>query len=512
MTPIFEFLVELIRSLRSSEKRDFKKYIQFWGERKTKYSILFDLIDAGLKQRSTQPQKIFLSVLKKMGLNDVDNLSRFLVEKILESMRATQQYAPKEKELNELIRDINFLIQKEFYETSLTYIKRARRIAQEIERLNYLLDLIFYERSILIRGGLDENGKRMKALDLEENEILESLKIRSKLQSAAIYLSNKHKLDYGAYWKPQLPDIAMPSDTNMSFWTRLFYAQYQSGLILHAIQANGGLNLRAFPKDILNEIFEQEYSVYQLYESMAYMKDEDPGMYWLTLDRFLTICFHLGKDQFFKKVDQQNDGFKHAEKNLIFYRNIAYLYLVNFIKNMKFKEAKSFVEEHAMFEKVQEFHAKIPAFRLSIIVTNCSEVYFVLEDYKTVYQWLHHKRFQNAQTPFFPAVLMKAMGIVSKIELGLFLKERFEAKEILALRKMIEKSEHQDAEYISLVLMFESAMFCRNRASLIATLKPYWEAIQKIPDFKVSQNALIYCWVESRVKEQTMLSIIPNYQ
>ena len=102
---------------------------------------------------------------------------------------------------------------------------------------------------------------------------------------------------------------------------------------------------------------------------------------------------------------------------------------------------------------------------------------------------------------------MKAMGIISKIELGLFLKERFETKEIAVLRKMKEKGDHHDAEYISLVLMFESAMFCRNRVSLIAILKPYWEEIQKIPDFKLSQNVLIYCWVESRVKEQTMLSV-----
>lgn len=512
MTPIFEFLVELIGSLKPSEKRDFKKFIQFWGGNKPKYVILFDLIDAGLKQKTTHPQRIFVTVSRHEELKDLDNLSRFLIDKILEAMRATQHYAPKEKELNALIRDINFLVQKEFYEASLDYIKRARRIAIEIERLNYLLDLIFYERSILIRGRLDQNGKRMNALDQEEKEVLESLALRSKFQTAAIFLSNKHKMDYRGNWAPDLPKSSVPAESSMLFWTNLYHAQYQTALHLQHIQPNGGLNLREVPIEVLNEIFENEYKVYQMYESMSFMKEEDPGMYWLVIDRFLTICLHLNKDQFFKHVDKLNNGFKYANKNVIFYRNISYLYLVNFIKNIKFEEAKAFIEEHSLFEKIQEYYLKIPNYRLSVLVANCAEVYFVTEDFKKVHQWIYHKHYQSPQTPFFPDVLLKAMGFIAKIELGLYGKERFESKEIQSFRKTIEKSDRHDAEHIALVLMFESAMYCQTRISLRDVLKPYWENIQKIQNFKNSTNALIYCWVESRVKEQSLISTFPTYK
>src|SRR5262245_37410973 len=108
-------LIELIRSLTQSQKRDFKKFAQFYGRTEgRKYLQLFDAVNRYLAgKKSEKDLTAFLLTIPVFKTREVVNAqARYLFDKILLSVRTLPEAQPRQQRLHGVFQDINFLYHK----------------------------------------------------------------------------------------------------------------------------------------------------------------------------------------------------------------------------------------------------------------------------------------------------------------------------------------------------------------------------------------------------------------
>ena len=133
-------LSRLMRSLSKSQKRDFKKYVNFWAtDSKTtrKYIQLFDVVQRHISSSKEEASLTgHILELQKFGktVKDVSSLAQYLYLKILESMRTTPDSSRYLNQLNAMEQDLVFLYNKNLFGDCSEIIKRALPLARELDK------------------------------------------------------------------------------------------------------------------------------------------------------------------------------------------------------------------------------------------------------------------------------------------------------------------------------------------------------------------------------------------
>lgn len=162
-------LFNLVKSMKKSEKRYFRLFVNSEDKAETKYIRLFDLIDE---------QEIFDedALLKKDPLlkaNQLSNLKAQLYKKVLQSIRQYNHSSVLDIQIREMIDHAQILFNRSLYEQCAALLKKAKKQAHKVDNLELQLEILKWEKNVLTQTVGPDNQTRV-------NKIIEEVQDTNK--------------------------------------------------------------------------------------------------------------------------------------------------------------------------------------------------------------------------------------------------------------------------------------------------------------------------------------------
>lgn len=143
-----DLLYTLIKSLTSSEKGYFKKFIKgFYSDENKEYMKLFEIYDKAKLYNESQLNK---QITKIIGNKRIDIFKSYLYETILKSMRAYNSNSNINIQIAEILADVEILLKKGLFNLAQKKLNIAEKLATNFHKLKHLLIIKEFEKKILL--------------------------------------------------------------------------------------------------------------------------------------------------------------------------------------------------------------------------------------------------------------------------------------------------------------------------------------------------------------------------
>lgn len=185
-----ENLLDLIKSLSKSEKRNFKLYAQRNSSGKLKFLELFDALD----KTKVYNEKLILNQIPSIKKTQLSNLKSNLYKQILKSLRLSHVSADERAALRESIDFSRVLFNKGLYAQSLKILEKAKGNAKAFNLHLLLAEIIDFEKTIESRYVTKSLENRAEELAIESKTNLATINKVEELSNLALRL-------YGLYIK-----------------------------------------------------------------------------------------------------------------------------------------------------------------------------------------------------------------------------------------------------------------------------------------------------------------------
>ncbi len=515
-------LYNLIGVLTRSQKRDFKKDTRFWNYSKSgKYLVLFDMINSFInKGKDVESLTAYLIQSAKFGkLSQLTSLARYLLTRILESVRNRQEVSPETNRLLNMIQSINFLFYKGLFGECEQLINDAKKLANNLDKSTYLLELSVWERRLYVTTGrpLKELGKRLREIADEEQVIMQNLQVFFDINTLSndLFLNIKEGSPISDVTEAKIAGLVAQNEGDLlnnlplraKFWyyNSLFhYYENRHKMQKPARESDDKMvNLR-LALECLEKIFGLSEGEGKLIAS------EEPSLFNSFIDNYISLCFRLSE---FSRVERFEKKILVSENEIQYYRSSVYHRLSHMLIQNEFRKAGDFVTEIDLFNRLPLFENRIEESRMIVLRYYSGLVFFVLQDFKKASEW-YGLILDGARTKSNPMLLIsiELQQIVSLFELGAYKK-----KPSRPLDNFLGKLRRNKK-----LIDFYS--------KLIQAMKNVFEPkIPEIPGELESQNELlrnllkenrifasyfgpVVAWLEARVNHTTVVSEIVKYQ
>ncbi len=178
-------LFQLVKSLKKSEKRNFKLYVKRnTASEDLKIIYLFDALD----KMDTYDEVELLKKNKKLSKQQLSNVKAHLYKQILASLRLIRSEQDIVIQLHEQLDYAEILYNQGLYLQSLKILDRIKEYAREYHQYGYVLETLFFEQKIealhITRSMQDRAGK----LAAEMQDVNDQLQLTGKLSSLSLQL------------------------------------------------------------------------------------------------------------------------------------------------------------------------------------------------------------------------------------------------------------------------------------------------------------------------------------
>ncbi len=378
-------LFQLIKSLKKSEKRNFKLYTKRNSAAEAlKTTQLFDALDA----MDIYDEAQLLKKNKKISKQQLSNIKASLYRQILSSLRLIRNDDNIDMQLHEQLDFARILYNKGLYLQSLKTLDKIKENAYAHSQLTFLLQVLFFEKKIEalhITRSMQDRADRLAHEVEETNNRLRSVGILSNLslQLYSWYIKNGHarnKNDEDAlkvYFEKSLP---AEIDSCSGFYEKLYL--FQSYCWYAFIRQDFLLYYRYAQRWV--DLFEKEKFMIAI-ETSHYIK----GMHNLlgahfdlqNYKKFIDVLKHF--EQFADSdIVLQNDN------NLI--QTFIYLNISRINKHFiegTFKEGLELVP--GIVEKLDKYRLYIDRHRVLVFYYKIASLYFGSGDYETTIDYLN---------------------------------------------------------------------------------------------------------------------------
>lgn len=176
-------ILPLIRSLKKGEKRYFKiLQQQTKNDRDKKFVWLFNYLE---EYDNYDPDKI-VKAYPEIKLGQLANLKTHLIKKLLQSLSQYAQSGNSFISLRETVNHIQILYEKGLFDHCWKLIRRAKKMARQVENLEMLLLILKWERTLLIDiPGVDNIG-RVNDVVIQVEELTRVINNVNKFSNLAI--------------------------------------------------------------------------------------------------------------------------------------------------------------------------------------------------------------------------------------------------------------------------------------------------------------------------------------
>lgn len=390
-------IYRLIRSLTPAQKRDFKKYTQFWSrEHDQKYIHLFDHINLFITaKRDVSELPADLLDSNEFGpISSLNASAKYLFEKIMESIRSTPgTIPPRHNKLFQALHDIHFLFYQELYVECNKAIKEAKRLAIEMDRPVYLLELQIWEARITNRLSnvpwklaemQDELQKTLENISETYNTFLSSQKlfVAAKKTVSEAPPDIQHIMD--AIRVKQNDDLDELSP-RLQYWRRVEMQYY--------FELQSAIDRKSEQKDSVKANLSN--ALYYLKKNLAFISDkgkilieEEPVIYVSALENYLATCLQLKDEEGIKQLESSFVKDKNKKEDIHWYRSISFYRLVSFIRFNQFSEACTYIKNQKLRENLQKRQHLISDNRMSAIRYCCVQAYFLNANFEIAQEWI----------------------------------------------------------------------------------------------------------------------------
>lgn len=378
-------LFQLVKSLKKSEKRNFKLYAKRNSSAEDfKTTQLFDALD----NMEIYDEAQLLKKNKKISKQQLSNIKASLYRQILSSLRLIRNDNNIDMQLHEQLDYARILYNKGLYLQSLKTLDRIKENANENNQLTFLLQVLFFEKKIEalhITRSMQDRADRLASEVEQTNNRLRSIGILSNLslQLYSWYIKNGHarnKNDEEAlqvYFEKHLPSDL---ENCTGFYEKLYL--YQSYCWYAFIRQDFLLYYRYAQRWV--DLFEKEKFMIAI-ETSHYIK----GMHNL-----LGAHFDLRNYKKFIETLKQFEKFAESEivlqndNNLI--QTFIYLNISRINKHFiegTFTEGLKLVP--GIVEKLDEYRLYIDRHRVLVFYYKIASLYFGSGDYETTVDYLN---------------------------------------------------------------------------------------------------------------------------
>ncbi|OJJ21197.1 hypothetical protein BKI52_11565 [marine bacterium AO1-C] len=297
--PISEGLFVLIKSLKKSEKRNFKLFIN----KQTKmdgintYLRLFNAID----KQDNYNEELLIKKLK-FSQRKLAYTKHLLYELVLKSLRHLHDERNPDFKLRTLLANTEILYQKALYRQSYKMLLKAKKLALETENYSYLPDVLRWSAQLFFHSlenstpqhalGLIEDHKRITA-KLNQELILKGIRETIFCFQCKHYVANTSEEQANLELLMNHPLLKLKPD-NFSFQAKLAY-----------LEING----------MYFQLINHPKKAFQCYEKLVLLWDQNPKFRQLKSERHRQHLFvflklglinrnHLNYLSWFTKFDQ----------------------------------------------------------------------------------------------------------------------------------------------------------------------------------------------------------------
>jgi hypothetical protein len=378
-------LFQLIKSLKKSEKRNFKLYVKRNSSAEDlKIIQLFDALDG----MDVYDEMQLLKKNKKIAKQQLSNIKAHLYHEILSSLRLIKNENNIDIQLHEQLDFARILYNKGMYLQSLKTLDKIKEYAEQNNQLTFLLQVLFFEKKIealhitrsmqdradQLAGEVDKTNKRLSIIGNLSN---------LSLQLYSWYIKNGHarnKNDEEAVQKFFEYRLTANNENGSGFYEKLYL--YQSYCWYAFIRQDFLLYYRYSQKWV--DLFEKEKFMIEI-ETTHYIK----GMHNL-------LGAHFDLQNYKKFLETLNEFEKFSESDIVIQNNnnliqtFIYLNISRINKHFiegTFTEGKKSVPE--ILEKLDEYQLYIDRHRVLVFYYKFASLYFGSADYETAIDYLN---------------------------------------------------------------------------------------------------------------------------
>jgi len=378
-------LFQLIRSLKKSEKRNFKLYVQRnSSSEELKVVQLFDALD----KMEEYDEALLLKKNESIKKQQLSNIKAHLYKQILSSLRLIREDSNIDIQLHEQMDYARILYNKGLYMQSLKVLDRMKEMARAHNQVTYLLQVLFFEKKIEALHITRSMQDRADRLTSEVDEVNAKLVNTSRLSNLSLllyswYIRNGHaRNDKDEEALRSFFDQHLPADADelKGFYEKLYL--YQSYCWY------------AFIRQDLLPYYRYTQKWVELFDKEPFMTGIETAHYIKGMHNLLSAHFDLQNYQKFNEVLARFEAFAQSEvanandNNRI--QTFVYLQIAKINKHFMegtFTEGLSLVPETE--EKLKEYGMYMDRHRILVFYYKIASLYFGSAHYEKTIDYLN---------------------------------------------------------------------------------------------------------------------------
>ncbi len=370
-------LFHLIKSLSKGEKRYFKVFVSASKENKN-YLLLFDAID---RQSEYDEEKIKRKFRKQSFVRQLHVTKNYLMKLIMRSLRNYNSINSREGTLKDLLKDVEILFRKELFEQCEDVIKKACKLARELDNYPALLELLARKRRVILgRHGAGSQQSALNEISLLEKEALEKLTMQSEYWhlTSNLFTAIHSPGDYGVESLEDHPLLQSPPEGTL-----------QSTILYHFLW-----QAWHYAQNDLVAAKERIVSLVNILESFPDRIRDNPGAYITALNNLVSVCLQgkqLGEiPAILEKIRCIPDKYAQDASSKIAVKMMAHTYNVElemYRDNGEYEKGadlsrtvSAFLDDHK--NVVQDVYHLLLSYQIAYL-------HFVTRDYETSLYWLN---------------------------------------------------------------------------------------------------------------------------
>ena len=378
-------LFQLVKSLKKSEKRNFKLYAKRnTASEDLKIIYLFDALD----KMEVYDEAGLLAKNRRLTKQQLSNTKAHLYKQILSSLRLIRSEQDIVIQMHEQLDYAEILYNQGLYMQSLKVLDRMKEYARQFHQYSYLLEALFFEQKIEALHITRSMQDRAEKLAEEMNAVNAQIQLSGKLSSLSLQLygwyiqhgvarNEKDEIAVRLFLESRLPD---PMPASKGFYENLYL--YQSYSWFTFIGQDFLSYYRYTHRWV--EIFDREPAMIQI-ETVHYIK----GMHNL-----LGAHFDLLNYPKFLETLERFEKFFHSEavqendNNRI--QTFVYLHIAKINKHFidgTFSDGLTLVSY--IEEKLKEYEIYLDRHRILVFYYKFASLYFGSGDYENTIKYLN---------------------------------------------------------------------------------------------------------------------------
>ncbi len=497
-------LFQLVKSLKKSEKRNFKLYVKRnTASEDLKIIYLFDALD----KMDVYDEMVLLTKNKRLSKQQLSNVKAHLYKQILSSLRLIRGENNIFLQLHEQLDYAEILYNQGLYLQSLKVLDRIKEMGREFHQYSYVLETLFFEQKIealhITRSMQDRAGRLAEEMQAVNEQILLAGALSSlSLQLYGWYIQHgvarneKDEIAVKEFFESRLPS-KMPAVNG--FYENLYLFQSYSWF---AFIGQDFLSYYRYTHRWV-ELFDKEPVMIPI-ETAHYIK----GMHnllgahfdLLNYPKFLETLIRFEKF-FHSEAVQENDN------NRI--QTFVYLHIAKI--NQHFIDG-TFSEGLALVpyieEKLKEYEIYLDRHRILIFYYKFASLYFGSGDYEHTIKYLNKIINWKMDLRTDLQCYSRLLHLIAHYELGNENLLEYLIKSVyrfMAKMENLSKVEEEIFRFLRKSFKLEPTELRPEFPKLLATLKTYEKN-------RFETRAFVYLdiisWLESKIRNVPVQKII----